>query len=632
MRARAPIVAVLLVALLVRFAHVADVRENPFFEHPVVDAAEYNEWARAIAGGDLLSRGKGVFWQAPLYPYFLAGVFASAGRDFLAPRIAQAYMGAAAVALLFALGRRAGGTRVALVAGLAGAFYWPWVYFDAELLPVGLHLALDLLTTWLLLRAADRPGATRRWAAAGLAAGLACLTRPTSLLLLPLVLRWIVTERASPGGKRRAAVAAAAFALAAFAVVGAVTARNAIVGGDRVLIASSGGLNFYLGNNPDYDRTVHIRPGARWTRVLMLAPYGPGVKASERSAAFYRLGLRWIAGHPREAAALYARKALLFLNDHEILRNQDPYYFRRFSRFLGPPLLGFAAIAPFAVLGVVRADRRHRAQRLLALILAGQVAGVLLFFVTARYRMAAVPYLLVFAALGFWHLVDAVRARRARAAAAGFALCGATLALALMPVRGAERSTFSREAFELGRIAEERGDRAAARRHYQEAARLDPGDPDAYVHLAIVERDLGESGAALRTLDRALEAMPDLGIAHYVIGTILEAGGEWSRAAESYRAAMRFDPAYDRAEALTRLARVLLRESKVAESERVVREALERDPERFEARLVLAMVHLAAGRIVEAEAEIRASARANPGDPRPARLLAQLRAQLVETK
>ena len=48
------------------------------------DARGYDAWARRLAAGDWI--GTDVFYQAPLYPYFLGVVYALAGHDLLAVR------------------------------------------------------------------------------------------------------------------------------------------------------------------------------------------------------------------------------------------------------------------------------------------------------------------------------------------------------------------------------------------------------------------------------------------------------------------------------------------------------------------------------------------------------------------
>ena len=71
-RARFALVAVLVAAALLRLAHWWTLRDAPFVGQPVLDSAEYDRWARQIAGGDW--RGDGAFFQAPFYPYLIATV------------------------------------------------------------------------------------------------------------------------------------------------------------------------------------------------------------------------------------------------------------------------------------------------------------------------------------------------------------------------------------------------------------------------------------------------------------------------------------------------------------------------------------------------------------------------------
>src|SRR5262245_31399286 len=60
---------VFLVALAVRLLHLWQIRRAPFFDVLLGDARGYDAWAQQIAAGDWI--GRDVFYQAPLYPYFL---------------------------------------------------------------------------------------------------------------------------------------------------------------------------------------------------------------------------------------------------------------------------------------------------------------------------------------------------------------------------------------------------------------------------------------------------------------------------------------------------------------------------------------------------------------------------------
>src|SRR5262245_36334115 len=86
------------VALVVRLVYLWQIRQAPFFTLLMGDSRGYDEWARRIAAGDWI--GSDVFYQAPLYPYFMGVVFAVAGHDVLAVRVCQAVLGSISCALI----------------------------------------------------------------------------------------------------------------------------------------------------------------------------------------------------------------------------------------------------------------------------------------------------------------------------------------------------------------------------------------------------------------------------------------------------------------------------------------------------------------------------------------------------
>src|SRR6185503_13811268 len=90
--------AVFGIALAIRLVHVWAIRRAPFFTLLMGDSHGYDVWAQQIASGDWI--GSEVFYQAPLYPYFLGTLYATAGRDLLLSRVLQAVVGACSCALL----------------------------------------------------------------------------------------------------------------------------------------------------------------------------------------------------------------------------------------------------------------------------------------------------------------------------------------------------------------------------------------------------------------------------------------------------------------------------------------------------------------------------------------------------
>src|SRR5712692_4719938 len=119
---------IFVVAFTLRLIHIWQIRRSPFFSVLLGDARGYDEWAQRIAGGDWI--GRDVFYQAPLYPYFLGAMYWAAGRSLMLVRIVQAVIGSCSCVLAGAAARRLFSARAGLVAGLMLAVYAPAIFCD----------------------------------------------------------------------------------------------------------------------------------------------------------------------------------------------------------------------------------------------------------------------------------------------------------------------------------------------------------------------------------------------------------------------------------------------------------------------------------------------------------------------
>src|SRR2546425_7571668 len=110
-----PALVIFAVAFTLRIIHIWQMRNAPFFTVLMGDARGYDEWAQRIAGGDWI--GHDVFYQAPLYPYFLGSMYGIAGRSLMIVRIVQALIGSCACVLIGAAAARLFSARAGLLAG-----------------------------------------------------------------------------------------------------------------------------------------------------------------------------------------------------------------------------------------------------------------------------------------------------------------------------------------------------------------------------------------------------------------------------------------------------------------------------------------------------------------------------------
>jgi hypothetical protein len=115
-------------AFLLRLIYLAQIESIPLFYDLAGDGWTYDAWGKRIAAGDWL--GEGVFYQAPLYPYFLGVVHLLFGPSLWPVRILQLVLGSVACALIFLVGDRLFSRAAGITAALVLACYAPAMFFE----------------------------------------------------------------------------------------------------------------------------------------------------------------------------------------------------------------------------------------------------------------------------------------------------------------------------------------------------------------------------------------------------------------------------------------------------------------------------------------------------------------------
>ncbi len=496
--------AICAVALLLRLWNVQQLyAHDPFFAWPSVDERMYHEWAQAIAAGDWW--GDQVFLNGPLYPYLLAGLYALQGPSLLAAKVAHALLGTLTCALTWWVGRRLFAPAVALGAAALVAASRILIFYDSTLVVDALTVPLALLAVGAVRVAADRPSAGR-WLAAGAAVGLGALARPNALILGALCgawAGWALRERATTARLGWLA----AYALGALLWVAPVAWRNYAVGGDFVPITYSGGMNLFLGNNPDangsfgvpsiFPRSAADDPWEQREMFQRAAEQSEGrpLRPSEVSRFWSAQALRFAREYPAQWALLLWRKLELATNAFEPWNIRSLTITREFSAVLRLPLVGFGLLAPLAVAGLALTAARWRELVPLYALLATVLATLLVFFVLARYRLPAIPVLALFASAGVGDGVRRVRDGSPRAV--GAALAAAAIA-AVWVHRGVVRDDLSIAYYNLGNRYKDLADWPRAIESYRRVLEARPNYVSAHNNLALVFEATGEHDADAR--------------------------------------------------------------------------------------------------------------------------------------
>jgi 4-amino-4-deoxy-L-arabinose transferase-like glycosyltransferase len=238
------LLGVFLLAFILRLIYLLQVKSNPHFFSPTMDPLYHDVWAQNIADGNWI--GGRVFFRAPFYAYFLAVVYKVFGHDYIIPRLIQHIIGSFSCVLVYLVAKRLFSRRVAIVASLLAATYGMFFYFESELLLDSFLVFFDLLLILLLLKARDNPRFLN-WLLCGMILGLSAITRPTILVFIPFVWLWIFLLFIKHKKLKEVLAFCVIFVIGSALVISPVTLRDYLAGRDFVLIASQGGINFYIG-------------------------------------------------------------------------------------------------------------------------------------------------------------------------------------------------------------------------------------------------------------------------------------------------------------------------------------------------------------------------------------------------
>lgn len=541
------IFALFIFAFAVRFIYLLQIKSSPMFDTLTMCAEYHDQWARMIVQGEDFHEG--VFFRAPLYAYFLAFIYKVLGHGYLWSRLIQFLVGSLSCVLVYLLGKRVFNDRTGRIAGLVAALYGILIYFEGELLIPVLLVFLDLLVILALYRASEKPS-YGRWALCGGLLGLSAIARPNILLVGVAFVIWIVFRFRGKAGKisSKSLLYAGSFALGAVLIISPVTLRNYLKGNDFVLIASQGGMNFYIGNNPQSDGASAVLPGARSTwwglyedgKRFAEEETNRSLKPSEISRFWYIKAVRSVVKEPFSFLRLMAKKFVLFWNGNELSNNRDLYFFARSAPLLKLLIwrfviyFPFGLVAPLALVGIILSHKNAKEVLPLDIFLFVYMLSVVLFFVTARYRVPVIPVLILFSAYALDRFVYMIKKKKTSELVKYLLVFLIILIPVNLEIPGYSTENPGQAHYALGSVYSEKGDRVRAVEEFEKAISYNPNLAEAYVNLGSIYGDQGEHELALEYYEKALEKGADSAFVLYNVGIEYQNQGLVDQAQEKY--------------------------------------------------------------------------------------------------
>ena len=571
----------------------------------------YDDWAHQILKGEMHTWG--AFYGLPGYPYLLAFLYRVFGYNPFVPGFLQAGIDAGIAVIIYALSVRVftldqadapqqptdtSGFRlnqrkwIGIAAALGWGCFVPAQAYAVVLMPTVWFIFAFWIIIWRIVRP-DPLASNRECLLIGLLIGLVATSVATILILVPLILAVLVVRLKVKDRSWRTFVVRLALVITGIAAgTSPCWIHNYIIARDPVFLSAHSGINFWIGNNAEANGYPRFPPGLRAGQAVML----------EDSIAQAELA----AGHPLTRAQIssyWSEKAKRYIGDHfsdwlRLLLLKVRNFWNAFQyddlSIISPlreesvilPGLYFGVVAALAVPGIVLAWMKAPKSRWMTIAVMLSAAALLPVFVTERYRLVAVPGLLIFAAFGLFFFWRTIAVPRLKAAAVYLILLtGSTIAVA-WPER--DPALWALDPYNSGWQALESNNLSIAEQKLAIAHAYVPGN--------------------IETL--------------FALGNLRLAQNNHDAAKSFYGNVIAIDPKHKGA--LNNLGVVALAENQFGEAESWFRRAEQIDPRNAKTHFLLAKTFLARNELPIAEAEIDAAIRLKPDQPEFAELKNQI--------
>jgi Flp pilus assembly protein TadD len=499
---------------LIRLGVLMRLASSPLLLPSGSDMHFYNEWARQILQGRWTDHQ--AFYGLPLYPFLVACLYRIFGYSPFVPGFFQACLDAGTAVLIYKITVRAIGDssdkagRSASLTGIVAAAGWgffvPAQAYSAILMPTAGAVFVFWLLVWQIVRNENAPSRLGCFAYGALI-GVTAMGVATILFLVPLFLVAIFVRQTQSRLAAKAAAVALLF-LGVFAGTSPCWVHNYFVARDPVFLSAHGGINLWLGNNPE--ATGYPRfPGLHAGQGQMLqdsidqaeAAAGRVMRRSEVSRYWSNKARDYIAANPSAWLSLLARKLGNFWNAFEyddlgVIANL------REHRVLFPGIY-FGLVAVLGISGAIFSWRAFPVSRWVAAAILLHLAAILPVFVTERYRLAVVPGLLVLAGLGLHRLWVHIASGNYRNAALQMGSVAVSAFIVMLPRH--DPSLWALEAYNAGRLALETNNLPLAEYHLQRAYALVPGNAETNFALGNLRLAQGDAPAAKNFYEAALK-------------------------------------------------------------------------------------------------------------------------------
>lgn len=388
------------------------------------DMKFYTDWAIRILHGQWTDHQ--AFYGLPGYAYCLALIFKIGGFNPFSVGLIQALFDSGISVLLWQIsgevfsdsgrGEKNGisprkADFIGVGAALAWTFFTPAQAFSAVMMPTDWQVFAYYLCLWFAMKT-HTASWWKPWLFLGLFCGFVAMLVATILFAVPLLIIAIFrsVDVGQPFKARLPKIGAAIATLVAGLYIGASPAwiHNYFIAHEPVMLSAHSGINFWIGNNPVATGYPKMPPGIRATQEgllkdsITLAESAAGRKLTRAEVSKYwsAQAKAYISTHFHAWMRLMGTKFANFWNAYQY----DDLSIIKLLRDEGIllPGLKFGFIAALGLAGLIPALWRFPKSAWVVAAVLLHLCALMPVFVTERYRLAAVPGLMILGAAGLW--------------------------------------------------------------------------------------------------------------------------------------------------------------------------------------------------------------------------------------
>ena len=414
---RQSVLLVFLLAIGLRLIHFSQSIDNPLLYMPVLDERYYVDLGKTIAGGQLIGENR-VFFMDPLYGYFLAAIFYFFGDNLTTVRLIQIVIDAFNVVLIYHIGTGIWKKEAGFVAALSYAVYPVAFFYSLLILKTTLSISMLLFFTLFLIYTLGKKSGLN-WYLLGLIAALITYLRGNMILLVPLAILFISIFQRTGWGDFSKKSLLLVFGFISLLSVGVF--RNLCVSDEFVVLNSQAGRLLYSCNNPrnltgrynvpDFARPNPVDSEIDFHREAERRKDSP-LETREVSRYWTMETFRFFRENPGTIPRLLYNKIKGTAGNCEIANIHSYDTASRFSPLLKWPPATFAFAFAFGLPGLALGIMRNRKVATLLIPLLTILITILIFYTSSRFRMPAIPFLLIGAGITFSILYDWMKKKK----------------------------------------------------------------------------------------------------------------------------------------------------------------------------------------------------------------------------